>query len=89
MKTGSTSHRKFLSVLAGLVAFGTLSTPHTVAAAQAAPDGPVTFTKDIAPLLQRSCQNCHRPSGMAPMALLTYDDVRPWAKSIKRKTVVH
>jgi hypothetical protein len=32
----------------------------------------VTFTRDIAPILQRSCQNCHRPDGVAPMALITY-----------------
>ena len=46
----------------------------------------VTFSKDIAPILQRSCQNCHRPDGVAPMSLVTYDDVRPWARSIKVKT---
>ena len=38
----------------------------------------VTFTKDIAPILQRSCQQCHNPDGGAPMSLITYDDVRPW-----------
>jgi mono/diheme cytochrome c family protein len=48
--------------------------------------GQVTFTKDIAPILQRSCQNCHRPSGVAPMSLITYEDVRPWARSIKQRT---
>ncbi len=87
MKTGSTSHRKFLGLLAGLLLLGTLPTEHT-AAAQAAPTGQVTFTKDIAPLLQRSCQSCHRPSGIAPMSLLTYEEARPWARSIKRKTAV-
>src|SRR4029078_2638383 len=45
----------------------------------------VTFTKDVAPILQRSCQNCHRPGAIAPMSLLTYQDARPWAKSIKAK----
>jgi hypothetical protein len=45
-----------------------------------------TFTKDIAPILQRSCQDCHRPGAMAPMSLLTYEEVRPWAASIKRRT---
>ena len=45
----------------------------------------VTFTKDVAPILQRSCQNCHRPGAIAPMSLLTYDDVRPWARAIKEK----
>ena len=46
---------------------------------------PVTFTKDVAPILQRSCQNCHRPGSIAPMSLLTYKDARPWARSIKEK----
>jgi hypothetical protein len=50
----------------------------------AAPD--VTFTKDIAPILQRSCQNCHRPDGVAPMALTTYEEVRPWARAMKQRT---
>ena len=44
----------------------------------------MTFTKDIAPILQRSCQNCHRPGQVAPMSLLTYEEVRPWARSIRR-----
>jgi len=44
-----------------------------------------TFTKDVAPILQRSCQNCHRPGSMAPMSFLTYEDVRPWARAIKQK----
>src|SRR5438128_407314 len=48
----------------------------------------VTFTKDIAPILQRSCQNCHRPDGVAPMSLITYEDVRPWARAIKQRTSV-
>ena len=47
-----------------------------------------TFTKDIAPVLQRSCQNCHRPNGAGPMPLTTYEEVRPWARSIKLKTAL-
>src|SRR6266566_2077950 len=47
----------------------------------------VTFTKDVAPILQRSCQSCHRPGQMAPMSLLTYQDVRPWVRSIKQRVV--
>ena len=46
----------------------------------------VTFTKDIAPILQRSCQQCHRPDGVAPMPLVTYEQVRPWAREIKVRT---
>jgi hypothetical protein len=45
----------------------------------------VTFTKDVAPILQRSCQSCHRPGSVAPMSLLTYEDARPWARSMKQK----
>jgi len=50
-------------------------------AASAAP----TFTKDIAPIFYDRCVTCHRAGEVAPMSLLTYDDVRPWAKAIKRK----
>src|SRR5258706_5886264 len=48
--------------------------------------GDVTFTKDIAPVLQRSCQQCHHADGVAPMPLITYDEVRPYAKAIKTRT---
>jgi hypothetical protein len=47
----------------------------------------VTFTKDVAPILQRSCVACHRPGEMAPMSLMTYEDVRPWARAIKTRVV--
>ena len=46
----------------------------------------VTYTKHIAPILQRSCENCHRSGGVAPMALQTYEQSRPWARSIKART---
>jgi hypothetical protein len=46
---------------------------------------PVTFSRDIAPLLQQKCQVCHRPGTSAPMSLLTYEEVRPWARAIKRR----
>jgi hypothetical protein len=48
----------------------------------------VTFNKDIAPILQRSCQSCHRPDSVAPMSLLTYEETRPWAKAIKERTSI-
>ncbi len=57
------------------------------AAAQSTPEVmDVTYNKDIAPILQRSCQRCHRPESVAPMSLLTYEQVRPWARSIKHRT---
>ncbi len=42
-----------------------------------------TFNKDVAPILQKNCVTCHRQGQVAPMSLLTYKDVRPWAKSIR------
>jgi hypothetical protein len=46
---------------------------------------PVTFTKDVAPIFQRSCQGCHHAGTSTPMSLVTYNEVRPWAKSIKER----
>src|SRR4051812_27983271 len=43
----------------------------------------ITFHKDVEPILQRNCQNCHRPGQVAPMSFLTYQSVRPWAKAMK------
>ena len=40
----------------------------------------VTFTKDVAPILQKNCQVCHRPGEIAPMSFLNYKEVRPWAR---------
>jgi hypothetical protein len=47
----------------------------------------VTFTKNVAPILQDHCQVCHRENTIAPMSLITYEQTRPWAKSIKAKVV--
>ncbi len=60
--------------------------PAAIAADTTAPAN-VTFSKDVAPIFQRSCQNCHRAGSIAPMSLLTYKDARPWARSIKEKVV--
>ena len=48
--------------------------------------GEVTFSKDIAPILQESCQSCHRPNSLAPMSLMTYQDARRYATRIKERT---
>jgi hypothetical protein len=56
-----------------------------VAAASSAYAQTVTFTKDVAPILQRSCQSCHRPGQMAPMSLMTYQEVRPWIRAIRQR----
>jgi len=65
-----------------------VAVPLTLTAQQGAVTREVTFTKDVAPILQRSCENCHRPDGVAPMSLVTYDDVRPWARAIKQRTSI-
>ena len=54
---------------------------------QAAAPAPVTFAKDIAPIFQRSCQQCHQPDSIGPMSLVTFADARPWARSIKQKVL--
>ena len=45
--------------------------------------GVPTYTKDVAPILFKNCTSCHRPGEIAPMSLMTYEDARPWAKSIR------
>jgi mono/diheme cytochrome c family protein len=74
------------SAFALLVAIAAASAPAQAAAADAA-DSTVTFSADIAPIVYRRCAECHRAGDIAPMSLLTYDEVRPWAKSIKKAVV--
>ncbi len=56
------------------------------------PNGPalaasLTYTKDVAPIIQKNCVVCHRPGEVAPMSFLNYKEVRPWARSIREKVV--
>ena len=48
---------------------------------------PVTFNKDVLPILQKNCQGCHRPGELAPMSFLSYSETRPWAKAMKQAVV--
>jgi mono/diheme cytochrome c family protein len=50
-----------------------------------APQAPVTFAADVAPILHKHCITCHRDGEMAPMPLVTFDDSRPWAKAIRNQ----
>jgi hypothetical protein len=68
-------------MLAGLATAGE---PATVASAA---NKPVTFAKDIVPIFQEKCQDCHRKDSMAPMSLVSYEETRPWARSIKERVV--
>ena len=52
-------------------------------AGETASSVPVTFDKDVLPVLQKNCQSCHRPGQVAPMSFLSYAEVRPWAKAMK------
>jgi hypothetical protein len=45
--------------------------------------GPVTFYKDVLPILQTKCQICHSPGHIAPISFVTYRETRPWALEIK------
>ncbi|MBI3470342.1 MAG: thiol-disulfide isomerase [Candidatus Solibacter usitatus] len=67
-----------------------LTLPFTLAAAsKTSPSAKnVAFAKDVAPILQKNCQGCHRPGQIGPMPLLTYSDARPWAKAIKEAVVL-
>jgi mono/diheme cytochrome c family protein len=79
----------FRGITATAVVVGSLAAAPSAEAQQAAaPAGAPTFARDIAPILQRSCQNCHTAEGSGPMSLVTYEEVRPWARSIKRRTAM-
>jgi hypothetical protein len=83
---GMTFGRKVLLGLALTAPLaGLFAVPAALEAEPAVP-AEVTFTKHIAPILQRSCQNCHRPDGVAPMSLVTYEEARPWARAMKQRT---
>ena len=77
----STKDAEFL-----MAATAALVAPEILKPQQAAAQPEVTYTKVIAPILQRSCENCHRADGVAPMSLSTYEEVRPWARAIKQRT---
>src|ERR1700730_6124449 len=80
------SHFRMLGILAlATGAVSVVGAARGAAIEQAPSAGQVTFTRDVAPILQRSCQNCHRPDSIAPMSLINYEDARPWARSIKQR----
>src|SRR5438477_3078145 len=47
----------------------------------------VTFSKDVAPIFQAKCQECHQPNSIAPMSLISYKEARPWAKAIRERVI--
>src|SRR6266540_804818 len=73
----------FFLPLIAIAATTPLSTRSVSAAEPAAP----TFNKDVLPILQKNCQECHRPGAIAPMSFVTYKDARPYAKAIAKAVV--
>jgi len=71
---------RFVEVLPSVV-FAATSIAATV-------QSPVTFNKDVAPVLAKNCQECHRPGEAAPFSLLTYEQARPWAKAMKEAVLL-
>jgi hypothetical protein len=51
------------------------------------PIGKVTWDREIAPIVQARCVSCHSAGGKAPMALTTYEEVRPWARAIREEVL--
>jgi hypothetical protein len=75
-------------MLARLMTFGAVLAFTAPSLAADTPAKPVTFSRDVAPILQAKCQECHQPNSIAPMSLITYQDVRPWARSIKERVAL-
>jgi hypothetical protein len=77
------SAAKVLRLIAVVAAMGAVA-PGAWAQSAAAGRGP-TFTKDVAPIFQEKCEVCHRPGNIGPMSLVTFEEVRPWVRSIKTR----
>src|SRR5262245_3278679 len=73
-----------LCLMGALAALGIFLSPGSRVTSSAAT---VTLTKDVAPIVQKNCQVCHRPGEVAPMSFMNYKEVRPWARSIREKVV--
>src|SRR5215216_2984197 len=52
-------------------------------------DAALSFSKDVAPIFYKNCISCHRQGEIAPMSLVTYKEIRPWAKAIREKVIAH
>ncbi len=77
-----------LFLIGSIVAFGVfLSSGSRNATSATAAGATVTFTKDVAPIIQKNCTVCHRPGEVAPMSFMNYKEIRPWAKAIREKVV--
>lgn len=57
----------------------------TFSSARANSETTITFSNHVVHILQNHCQECHHPGGTAPMSFMTYDETRPWVKSIQQQ----
>jgi len=70
-----------------ILAMGTVIGGLTAVNAWAQVPASPTFTKNIAAIFQDKCEACHRPDSIAPMSFITYEESRPWARSIRDRVM--
>ena len=83
------SSRRWRGVQASTAALATILGLGAATRAADTMAGQVTFSKDVAPIFQAKCQECHQPNSIAPMSLITFQEARPWARSIKERVSTH
>jgi hypothetical protein len=79
--------RVILAVSCVLVIAVIAAAPQFTTRVAAAPPAAPTFNKDILPIFQKNCQECHRPGAIAPMSFMTYGESRPYARAIAKAVV--
>jgi hypothetical protein len=79
--------RVIIAAIFCLAITGSLLLPASQADTTKTSSKQVTFTKDVAPIFFKNCAECHRAGEAAPFSVMSYKDVRPWAKSIREKVV--
>jgi hypothetical protein len=79
--------KTFLLFVITIAAVAALGVSPTLDGSVDAKNNTITFTKDVAPILQKRCEQCHHEGGIAPMPLVTYEQTRPWARSVREKIV--
>jgi hypothetical protein len=84
-REGVAMMKEFQSAIVALLIY--VSAGVAVSSAATLGDKPVTFSKDVAPILQTKCEECHRKGTAAPMSLVTYEETRPWAKAIRERVI--
>ncbi len=79
--------RLTMLILAGCLTITAVGISSKASGEKVATSAAPTFTKDIAPIFFKNCAECHRPGEIAPMSLMNFKEVRPWAKAIREKIV--